>query len=127
VIQVPVGPGELIDKITILEIKAARIQDASKLANVRTELALLARTRDQALSPSPELDRLTGELRRVNEALWDIEDEIRNCERARDFGARFVALARSVYRRNDDRAQLKRELNALFSSTIVEEKSYAVY
>lgn len=126
-IQVPVGPGELIDKITILEIKAARIGDPAKLANVRAELALLIGTRDQALAPSPELARLTAELGRINEALWDIEDEIRDCERAQDFGPRFIALARAVYRRNDERAAVKRQINALFSSTIIEEKSYAQY
>ena len=126
-IEIAVGPGELIDKITILEIKAARIADPGKLANVRTELGLLAGTRDRALSPSSELARLTDELRRINEALWDIEDEIRGCERARDFGPRFVALARAVYRRNDDRAAVKRQINELFASTIVEEKSYAAY
>jgi hypothetical protein len=126
-IEIAVGPGELIDKITILEIKAARIADPGKLANVRTELDLLAGTRDRALSPSAELARLTDDLRRINEALWDIEDEIRGCERAHDFGPRFVALARAVYRRNDDRAAVKRQINELFASTIVEEKSYAAY
>jgi hypothetical protein len=126
-IEIAVGPGELIDKITILEIKAVRIADPGKLANVRTELDLLAATRDRALSPSAELARLTVDLRRINEALWDIEDEIRGCERARDFGPRFVELARAVYRRNDDRAAVKRQINELFASTIVEEKSYAAY
>jgi hypothetical protein len=126
-IHIEVGPGELIDKLTILEIKQARITDPAKLANVTTELASLARTRDQAIAPSPALDALTAELKRINQQLWDIEDDIRACERARDFGPRFVALARAVYHHNDQRAATKRRINDLLSSTIVEEKSYAGY
>ena len=126
-IRIDVGPGELVDKLTILEIKAARIADAGKRANVELELATLRRARDEAIVPSPALAALTAELKRINEALWDIEDDIRACERAQDFGPRFVALARSVYRHNDQRAAVKRRINELLSSTIVEEKSYAQY
>jgi hypothetical protein len=124
----PVAAGELIDKITILEIKKDRIKDAVKVGNVVHELeALRAVARDLNLSSaSPEeLTRLTVELRSVNEALWDVEDEIRLCEGRGDFGPRFVELARSVYRHNDRRAALKRQLNELLGSALVEEKSYA--
>ncbi|MEO5374291.1 MAG: DUF6165 family protein [Alphaproteobacteria bacterium] len=127
VITVEVSTGELIDKITILEIKAARMTDAEKLRNVHLELATLTAARDGATRPSPELERLTGDLKAVNEALWDIEDDIRACERAGDFGSRFVELARAVYRTNDRRSALKRDINQLLGSRLVEEKSYAPY
>jgi hypothetical protein len=126
-IRIDVGPGELVDKLTILEIKAARIADAGKRANVELELTALRRSRDEAIVLSPALAALTAELKHINETLWDIEDDIRACERAQDFGPRFVALARSVYRQNDQRAAVKRRINELLSSTIVEEKSYARY
>jgi tetratricopeptide (TPR) repeat protein/ADP-heptose:LPS heptosyltransferase len=121
----PVAVGELIDKITILEIKAARLTSPDKLRNVHYELEILRATQARAWEPSEALDNLTRELRAVNEALWDIEDEIRRCEAAGDFGPRFIELARSVYRQNDQRAALKRRLNELLGSAIVEEKSYA--
>ena len=126
-ILVDIAPGELIDKITILEIKSVRISDSSKLQNVRNELALLAAARDCFLAASPELATLTTELRTVNERLWAIEDDIRACERRGDVGARFIELARSVYRNNDQRATLKRRINELLGSAIVEEKSYVNY
>ncbi len=131
---VPVSWGELLDKITILQIKAERITDPARRANVGDELEALVRARDEtAGGPArpgggPDaLDGLVAELRRVNEALWDVEDEIRLAERSRDFGPRFVALARSVYRTNDRRAALKRSINDLLGSRLVEEKSYADY
>ena len=126
-VAVDVSPGELIDKITILEIKAERIADPAKLRNVRYELDLLSGSRERALAPSPELARLTSELKEVNQALWQTEDDIRERERAKDFGPRFIELARSVYRSNDRRTALKREIGALLGSAIVEEKSYAAY
>lgn len=126
-VTIEVAAGELVDKITILEIKDARISDPAKLSNVRTELAVLREAQAAALPPSLELDRLTTELRAVNEALWQIEDDIRDCEAAGDFGPRFVELARAVYRTNDRRAALKREINALTGSRLVEEKSYRDY
>lgn len=125
-LSVEIGPGELIDKITILEIKSERIHDAHKLRNVRAELATLEGARDQAYEPSARLTQLTDELREVNEALWQIEDDLRRCEAAHDFGPHFVELARSVYRHNDRRAALKRKLNELLGARIVEEKSYAL-
>lgn len=126
-ILVPVSWGELLDKITILDIKSERIADAAKLANVRNELAALKAVVDAA-GPLPEGHAaLTGDLRRVNAELWDIEDEIRDCERRRDFGPRFVELARAVYHSNDRRAAIKRRLNDLLGSELVEEKSYQPY
>lgn len=126
-VRVALSPGELIDKITILEIKAERIGDAAKRAHVRTELDLLARTRDAEVPPGPALDRLTAELRTVNARLWDVEDELRDCEREQRFDADFVRLARAVYRTNDRRAALKKQINTLLGAEIVEEKSYAAY
>lgn len=126
-ILVEVAPGELIDKITILEIKSERIADAGKLKNVRVELDVLAAARDAAMAASAELAELTAQLKQVNEALWEIEDAIRDCERGQDFGPKFIELARSVYHSNDRRAALKRQINELLGSKLIEEKSYAAY
>ena len=126
-ILVEVAPGELIDRMTILVIKTERIADAAKLANVRIELKTLQRACDAGVPASDELDRLTAELKAVNENLWEIEDDIRDCERVQDFGPRFIELARAVYVTNDQRAALKRQINDLLGSRIVEEKSYASY
>jgi hypothetical protein len=126
-VAVEVAPGELIDKITILEIKRERIADEGKQAHIRAELAALHAARDRALAASAELARLTAALRAVNEALWQVEDDIRQCERAGDFGPRFVELARSVYLRNDERAALKRQLNALLGAAFSEQKAYTAY
>jgi len=122
-----IAPGELIDKITILQIKSERIADAGKLQNVRVELDVLSDARDAAMPATAELAELTAQLKQVNETLWDIEDAIRDCEREEDFGPRFIELARSVYRSNDRRAALKRAINELLDSKLVEEKSYAAY
>ncbi|MCB9766499.1 MAG: hypothetical protein H6739_42385 [Alphaproteobacteria bacterium] len=126
-ITVPLSPGELLDKITILEIKAERIQDPAKRRNVARELALLREVRAAHVPASAELAALVTELRGVNAQLWDIEDRIRACERQGDFGADFVQLARAVYRTNDARSAVKRRINTLLDSPIVEEKSYADY
>ena len=126
-IAVPVSPGELIDKITILQIKSARLTDAAKLQNVCHELNELSLVREQSVNGSPELDRLASELRSVNEVLWQIEDEIRVCERRQEFGPQFVELARAVYHQNDRRVALKRRINELAGSDLVEEKDYAKY
>ena len=126
-ILAPVSAGELIDKITILRVKATRIGDAAKEANVRAELALLEEIAARELSPSPELEDLTAQLTEINAALWDIEDGKRDCERRQDFGPQFVALARSVYVDNDRRAAVKHQINTLVGSEIVEEKSYKPY
>jgi hypothetical protein len=124
---VPIAVGELIDKITILEIKAERIGDPAKLQNILSELRMLAGMRDEHIAPGEEIERITRELKKVNESLWEIEDEIRDCERRRDFGQRFIELARAVYQKNDLRSQLKRKINEVSGSRIVEEKSYAPY
>ena len=124
-ISTPCSLGELIDKITILRIKAERIREEEKLANVHRELALLERLAREDGPVGSSIDLLTDRLAAVNARLWDIEDAIRTCEREGDFGPRFIALARSVYGENDARAALKRAINTLASSALVEEKSYA--
>ncbi len=121
----PCSLGELIDKITILRIKAERIREEEKLDNVRRELALLERLAHEDGPSGPPIDCLTDKLAAVNVRLWDIEDAIRTCERNGDFGSRLVALARSVYGENDARAAIKRAINTLANSALVEEKSYA--
>jgi len=126
-IYIEAGSGELIDKITILEIKSARIEDRQKLANIRYELDTLANTRNRALPASDKLTRLTQQLKTVNETLWDIEDDIRRCEAQKDFGPRFIKLARAVYRTNDRRAELKKQINLLTGASIIEEKSYVAF
>ena len=123
-VAVEIAPGELIDKITILRIKTERIVDPAKLAHVRDELAYLAAARDRSIPPSDRLDALTAELKVVNEAIWDVEDALRESECRGDFGPRFVELARSVYRNNDRRAALKRAINDRLGSRLIEEKSY---
>lgn len=126
-ISIDVSCGELIDKITILEIKAARVADPAKLKNIRHELQLLTLARESQIRPSVTVDELTRQLRTVNEILWDVEDRIRDKERHLIFDAEFTKLARSVYQANDRRAELKRELNDLLGSSITEEKTYQPY
>ena len=126
-VLVPVSWGEVIDKITILEIKAERLSDAAKLANVTRELGELAAVREREFPGHADLARLAAELKAINETLWVVEDDIRDCERRRDFGTAFVALARAVYVTNDRRAEVKRRVNDLLGSALVEEKSYAPY
>lgn len=126
-ITVEISPGELLDKISILEIKSERIGDAEKLANIRYELKSLQDTVPDQFAANPAMTRLMRDLKTVNEELWDIEDDIRDCESRKDFGETFVQLARSVYRTNDRRAAIKREINTLCGSAIVEEKSYTQY
>ena len=124
---VELSPGELIDKITILEIKLSKIGNDSKLANIRREYELLMQVYRGNVVETERLKELTGKLRDVNSVLWNIEDDIRDQERKKAFGADFVALARSVYRTNDIRSGIKREINELLKSSIVEEKSYTAY
>jgi hypothetical protein len=126
-VLIEVGAGELIDKITILQIKSRQLHDPAKLHNVSHELAVLTRARDDHLAASDTLAALETELRGVNEALWVIEDDIRACEAARDFGPRFIELARAVYIQNDRRAALKKAINEACGSRIVEEKSYTAF
>src|SRR5580698_2768650 len=110
-ILAPISAGELVDKITILRVKAERIGEAAKRANVLKELGLLEALAAEALPDSPALAALTAELTKVNAALWDIEDGKRDCERRQDFGPEFVRLARAVYLENDRRAAIKRAIN----------------
>lgn len=126
-ILVATAPGELIDKITILEIKAERIKDEAKLKNVRVELETLLQSLANDVPASPKLSDLRAALKAVNLELWVIEDDIRDCERAKDFGPKFIELARAVYVTNDKRAVLKKEINLLTGSKIIEEKSYQAY
>ena len=126
-VLIEVSPGEMIDKITILLIKSERINDEIQLANVQHELGILSSKLEKEISGSPKLDALKLELKSVNEELWCIEDRIRDCERINDFSQTFIELARAVYFTNDKRAKLKREINLLLGSEIMEEKSYKSY
>ena len=126
-ILTPVSPGEIIDKITILEIKSERITDNDKLKNIRYELAELTAIMAQKLEQDSTLSTLKDQLKTINTTLWDIEDDIRDCERNKDFSETFIKLARAVYITNDDRAAVKKEINVHLGSAIVEEKSYADY
>jgi hypothetical protein len=126
-ITVPVSPGELLDKITILRIKSSRMRDASKLANVRTELEALEQLWNASPYAAVDVASDVGALLAVNERLWTIEDDIRDKERAQTFDADFVRLARAVYIENDERAAIKRRLNVKLGSSLIEEKSYAEY
>jgi hypothetical protein len=123
-IVIPVSIGELIDKITILRIKSQRMADGRQLANVRRELTALQAVSERISCDATALTQYTDELTRVNEALWDVEDAIRDCEANSDFGDRFIALARSVYQHNDERARIKKAINIAAGSRYVEEKSY---
>ena len=126
-IRVPISPGELLDKITILRIKSQRMSGAEKLKNVRLELQSLEQTWDSSAYARVDVETDVLALMAVNERLWVIEDDIRDRERAQDFGADFIRLARAVYFENDERAAIKRRLNLKLGSTIVEEKSYREY
>jgi hypothetical protein len=123
----PISVGELLDKLSILDLKAAAIADPAALENIWRERDALDALRRRAVPHSPELDGLYRELQNVNRGLWDTEDALRAHERAGRFDDAFIALARSVYRANDRRAALKRRINELARSEIVEEKSYPEY
>jgi hypothetical protein len=126
-ILVPVSPGEVLDKITILEIKSERMTDPEKLANVRAELALRQDTWAKAVREDEVVRDLHAQLKEINESLWVIEDDIRDKERVREFDQRFIELARSVYFTNDRRSAVKKQLNLHLGSRIIEEKSYRDY
>jgi hypothetical protein len=126
-IKVPVSPGELLDKITILRIKSQRMTDPGKLRNVRLELQALQDTWGCSAYAAADVDADVKALMAVNERLWATEDDIRDKERARAFDAEFIRLARAVYIENDERAAIKRRINLKLGSTIVEEKSYQSY
>jgi transcriptional regulator of nitric oxide reductase len=126
-IHVPVSPGEVLDKITILEIKSERMEDPEKVANVRVELKLLQDTWAANITNDAVIDDLHAQLKEINEALWEIEDDIRDKERVKEFDERFIELARAVYFTNDKRSEVKKKLNLHLGSQIVEEKSYQDY
>jgi len=126
-VMIPVSWGELFDKLTILEIKKERISDKPKLTNISRELDELLAVSNAHELPDEPLTDLVAELRSINETLWDIEDDIRTCERMEDFSSSFIELARSVYKTNDKRAELKLRINRLLGSELVEEKSYKAY
>ena len=124
-ILVPTAPGELIDKLTILRLKEERISDAAKVENVRVEKAALMETADAHVPQSAALTALWEDLYAINADLWVIEDDIRDCEKDKDFGEEFVRLARAVYITNDRRADVKKKINLLLGSALIEEKSYS--
>jgi Family of unknown function (DUF6165) len=126
-LHVPLSPGELLDKITILRIKSQRIHEAAKVANVRLELDLLERTWATLGVATLAVSADERALQAVNEQLWDIEDRIREKEAARSFDQDFIELARAVYHCNDERAAIKKRINVALGSRIVEEKSYQPY
>lgn len=129
-ISISISVGELIDKLTILNIKSERITDEAKLINIKYELELLTDLLNRILDSTPvraELNKLIDAIKSINEKLWVIEDEIRDHEARKDFGPTFIKLARSVYYTNDERFRLKQQLNLLTNSSIVEEKSYSDY
>jgi uncharacterized protein YukE len=124
---VPLSPGELLDKVTILRIKVARIQDAAKLANVKRELSLLEQTWKDSGAAAHDVALDERALENVNERLWDIEDRIRDKEARQTFDREFIELARAVYICNDERAAIKKRINLQLGSPLVEEKSYKQY
>jgi len=119
-----ISAGELIDKITILEIKQEKIKDASKLQSIKTELTSLQQTLNEHIALDDEIKRLSEELKQINLKLWDIEDGKRNCEKEKNFGEKFIELARNVYLFNDQRAKIKLQINNHLGSNIKEVKSY---
>ena len=126
-IHVPIAPGELVDKITILEIKSERLTDAAKLENIHRELALLLEQQRLHIRADDAMVNFQRSLKEVNGRIWDLEDVIRECERQQDFGDTFIKTSRLIYRTNDERAEVKRAINLTLGSKIVEEKSYAKY
>ena len=126
-INVPISPGELVDKITILEIKKEFIDDINKLKNIKHEYDLLMQIYSNDVSKTDGVDKLKSKLKNINLSLWKIEDDIRDCERDKIFNERFVQLARNVYFTNDKRSKVKLEINLLLNSSLVEEKSYKDY
>ena len=126
-VEIPVSPGELIDRLTILQIKTERITDPGRSNRVDKERQLYAEVRERRVPRSEEIEQLTLELKQINEKLWDIEDRIRISEKDQLFDDTFISLARSVYKTNDRRAALKRQIDVLLGSVLAEEKEYVDY
>ncbi len=125
--SVPVSWGELVDKITILEIKAEQLSSESSRANVRRELERLSAIWTPVAKDHPEIASHKASLKHVNQTMWQIEDDIREKEAEKNFDDAFIALARAIYRTNDERARIKQEINVLLKSEITEEKQYSAY
>jgi hypothetical protein len=123
-IYVETAPGELIDKITVLEIKNERITDPARLKNVRTELDILRETKDKHLKGSPELQELAKKLKEANQKIWDLSDRIRELGEAGNFGKEFAEISWNIHLANDERATIKKQVNIMQDSRIIEEKSY---
>jgi hypothetical protein len=126
-IEIPVSLGELLDKISILEIKSEKIANEDKLENIRHELRLLLQKFDETGLSGDQISNLRNDLKKTNLEIWNAEDVIRDLDRNKDFGENFIATARSIYRLNDARASVKKEINILLGSKIVEEKGYSAY
>jgi hypothetical protein len=126
-LQIPVSIGEALDKITILQIKLAHISDVAKRVNIQNELDVLLPLVSGDKFATEQMQSLMGELKAVNEALWDIEDDIREKEASKSFDAEFISLARAVYVTNDKRAEIKKKINLATGSALIEEKSYEAY
>ena len=123
-VTIDIAPGDLLDRITVLEIKSERLTTEAAVRNVRIELDSLRASRERAIAATPELERLTADLRRVNETLWDLEEDVRICEAAKDFGDRFIQSARSIMHSNDRRAAIKQAINRMLGSSFLDEKSF---
>ena len=122
-----ISAGELLDKISILEIKIDKITDIKNLNEVKKEYAILRKTRDSSIELTDKIKKLYNEIKKINLILWEIEDKIRICEKENNFGRNFIELARSVYFNNDKRAKIKSDINKTLGSNITEIKQYADY
>lgn len=126
-ITCPTSAGELLDKLSILEIKSEKITQQDKLINIKNELQILIQIKNNSINYDETVSNLFNKLKEINIKLWTIEDDIRDCERSKDFSNTFIQLARAVYKTNDVRAAIKKEINLYLGSNIVEEKSYQEY
>ncbi len=123
-IEVEISPGELIDKLTILEIKLENIRDEAKIANIRFEYDYLSEVCQKAIEDTDEIKSLRSQLKEVNQTIWRVEDLVREHEKRKEFGAEFVELARTAYLSNDSRSIAKRQINDILNSNLIEEKSH---
>jgi predicted metal-dependent hydrolase len=126
-LMIPISPGEVVDKVTILDIKSEKIVDEQKLINIKNEQRVLTAVLNSFIKDHQDINMLREKLRQINEQLWDYEDIVRNCERNKDFGEPFIEAARQIYQTNDLRSEIKKQINILLDSDIIEEKSYTDY
>ena len=122
-----ISAGELLDKISILEIKLKKISDKNNLEDIKKEYEILIKVQNTLIEPNDKINHLLDEIKEINLSLWDIEDKLRICEKNRDFGKNFIELARGVYLNNDKRAKIKSEINKILGSNIKEIKQYVDY